>query len=147
MASGRQERPPWISGPVAITSHTIDRVKERLTEKFHRVPRDVVARQIAGKVCNPDREAEPWAAIQNGAFQVALPFINRSTGEEIGHLIVGLDAKRAGVFVVTLLDPEMVKADREGNRRMGLTFDGLPRWWAAFQSQMRSERRRREAAE
>lgn len=134
----QQERPPrdsdWVSGRVAIAAHVIDRAKERLGVKFQGTRRRKVASMIERAVRHPMGEVEPHAAIQDGAFQVAVPFVDISSGAPRGFLVVGKDPGRAGIIVMTWLEPGMIEHNRESNRRMGLSFEALPAWWRAFQT-------------
>jgi hypothetical protein len=128
----RREDSAWISGRVAVTTHAIRRARERLSDKLQNATWARVGRMLEKAVRHPQGEVEPHASIQDGKFQVVVPFVSYA-GEAVGYLVVGRDERRAGIVVMTWLEPETVEYNRGVNRRMGLTFDGLPRWWRAFQ--------------
>lgn len=134
--SGQQRRPreDWISGRVAITAHALDRARERLAKKFQGARFDRVAKMIERAVRHPEGEVEPHDEIQDRAFQVAVPFIDHDEGRPMGHLIVGKDRTRAGIVVMTWLDPGQIQEWRDRRYRMNFVFGGLPRWWEAFQT-------------
>jgi len=128
----RESDSAWISGRLAITTHAIQRARERLSAKLQNATWARVARMIEKAVRHPRGEVESHASIQDGKFQVVVPFVSHA-GDVVGYLVVGRDERRAGIVVMTWLEPETVEHNRRVNRRMGLTFSDLPRWWKAFQ--------------
>ena len=128
-----EEDPNWWCGnSLRISSHAIDRARERCPESMGELSQRLFGSLLAGAIYNPRGEPLVLEPDKEGVMQVALPFFNaKEEGGALGYIVIAPDKDDPEIIVcLTFLEPDSYQLhDRENQPR--------PLWYLRFKDRIK----------
>lgn len=128
-----EEDPNWWCGnSLRISSHAIDRARERCPKSMAELAQRMFGSLLAGAIYNPRGKPVILEPDKDHVYQVALPFFNakEQSDKPIGFAVIAPDKEESNIIVCrTFLEPDSYQLyDRDKQP--------IPLWYIRFKDRI-----------